>query len=142
MSNSHRHSRVDAPIVKQSFLDAFEDSGLFEWLSLNGKNLTYILIGLIAFLIIVYKVSSSHTIQAEKDYLQAATDFTLFQKPISANDSTATNDAFQRLNAIMATHGELHAAYDGALAQTLLNRGQLAEAKSFALRTLGRTRSD
>lgn len=141
MSNSHRNSRSETPIIKQSFFDSFEDSSFFEWLSKNGKNAVYLLVGLIALLIIVYRLSSTHTIQAEKDYMQAAADFALFQKP-AANGSTAANEALQSLNSIMAAHSELHAAYDGAIAQTLLNRGQPAEAKPFAQRVLNRTKSD
>lgn len=127
-------------LPKQHFLDSFEEGRLAEWLSSQGKNITYGLIALIAVLIIFYRFSTSHTSKQEQDYIQAAQDFTLFTNS-HASDAAST-EALQRLTAVMSSHPELHAAYDGTIAQTLLDKDKVSEAKPFALSTLARTRSD
>ncbi len=123
-------------------LNSLEEGALTEWLARYGKTIIYGLVAFVAILILVYRLSTGHAVKAEQEYFQAANDYALFTQEGPTKDSPNTNDAFQRLLTIMARHPELHAAYDGALAQTLLNRGQLAEAKPLAIATLERTKSD
>lgn len=135
MSSSIQHQTE-----KFNLLDYLDEGKLTDLLSIYGKNIAYALVALIALLAITYRFSSGQTIQAEQQYIQAANDFSLFAKPIE--DPALTGAALDRLTAIMAKHPELHAAYDGAIAQTLLNRGQVDDALPYAKATLSRTESD
>lgn len=140
MSN-HPQTKVEAIASKDnsSFL---EEGELIEWLSNNGKYLAYALIGLLVLFVIFYRYSSSHTSQAEQDYVQASNDFAIFTKATDATDKTTVDEALKRLISLMKSHPELHAAYDGILAQTLLNQGRVEEAQAYAEATLKRTQID
>lgn len=127
---------------KSTFLDFLDEGAITDWLADNGKNILYGLAGLIALLVIIFAVSHSDRSKAEQEYLQAANDFAYFSKAYDAKNPAQVNDVLSRLNNIMAKHPELHAAYDGALAQTLLNRSQTEEAKPFAQATLKRVKSN
>lgn len=140
MSHTPRHIPNEATIHKQGFLDKLDADSVVDWLAQNGRNVIYILLGLIALFILVYKISSSNTAKSEKDYLQASTDFSTFVR--SNADEASTQEAFTRLTSLMNSHPELHFAYDGAIGQTFLNRGQVAEAKPFIVNTLKRTQAE
>lgn len=142
MSHTPRHPSTETTIQKHSFFDSFDANSVVDWLAQNGKNVVYVLFGLIVLFVLVYRLSSSNTAKSEKDYLQASTDFSAFLRDNTTNDDTLTQDAFKRLTALMSSHPELHAAYDGAIGQTLLNRGQILEAKPFIVNTLKRTHAD
>lgn len=141
MSHTPRQLPHETTIHKQSFLDSFDANSVVDWLAQNGKNVIYVLLGLIALFVLVYRLSSSNTAKSEKDYLQAATDFSAFVRD-NANNDTTTQETFKRLIALMNSHPELHSAYDGAIGQTLLNRGQTSEAKPFIVNTLTRTQAE
>lgn len=141
MSHTPRQLPNETIIHKQSFLDSFDANSVIDWLAQNGKNVIYVLLGLIALFVLVYRVSSSNTAKSEKDYLQAATDFSAFVRD-NADDEPTTQESFKRLVALMSNHPELHSAYDGAIGQTLLNRGQTTEAKPFIVNTLKRTQAE
>jgi hypothetical protein len=135
-----KNSRKDEQ--KSTFLDFLDEGAITDWLSDNGKSILYGLIGLIALLVIIFAISSGGRSKAEQEYIQAANDFTYFSKAYDAKNPAQANDALARLNHLMSKHPELHAAYDGALAQTLLNRAQVEEAKPYALATLKRVKSN
>lgn len=139
MTNSNQHSRLNSSIPKQNLLDSFDQDSLIEWFSKNGKYAAYIFLGLIAFLIVVYRLSNSSTTQAEIDYLQAGKEFAAFESADFQKNPPAADEALKSLNSIMSSRTELHAAYDGAIAQILLNRAQVTEAKPYAQATLKRT---
>lgn len=124
--------------IKSSFLDFLEEGVLVDWFSRNGKHLLYGLIAFVALLLIIYRFSNSQTSKAEHTYLQAANDFNTFINVNHAQDPKGT-EALERLTTYMKSHPELHAAYDGAIAQTLLDRNLIAEALPFAQSTLART---
>jgi len=130
------------PALKLSFLDYMDEGRLNDWLSEKGKYTLYAVTGVLVLFIVIFAFSRGSGRIAEKEYLQAATDFAFFAKTTEAQDSTLTNDAFQRLLTIMDKDPDLHAAYDGAIAQILLNRGRVSEAMPFAERTLERTKTD
>jgi len=135
-------SDADKALPKQSFLESFEEGQAMEWLSKNGKNLAYGLMILLVLLFTFYRFSSRHTGKAEHDYLQASSDFNFFTRVNDAEDTGLVEDAFQRLNLLMIKHTDLHAAYDGAIGQVLLNRNQAEAAQPYIERTLKRTKVD
>jgi hypothetical protein len=127
---------------KPQVLDLLDESRITEWLIEYGSNILYMLAGTVGILILIYAFSSGQHSKAEQEYIQAANDFTYFTKSYDSKNPVPLNDAFNRLNSLMKKHPELHAAYDGALAQTLLNRTQIEEAQPFALATLARVKSN
>lgn len=141
MANSTPHKAQPAA-SKLSFLDKMDESKIVDWLSAYGKNLVYLLIALLVLIAVTYIISASFTAKPEKEYLQAASDFAYFTNGNELQDSALTADAYNRLQAIMSKYPELHAAYDGMLAQTFLNRNNVADAKPYAQATLARTKSN
>jgi hypothetical protein len=53
-----------------------------------------------------------------------------------------TDDSLQKLQTILKKHPELHAKYDGAIAQALLSAQNPTEAAPYAERTLQRTQGE
>ncbi|HEV8051138.1 MAG TPA: hypothetical protein VGP47_01490 [Parachlamydiaceae bacterium] len=129
-------------IQKSSFLDFLDEGRLTDWLSEHGKNILYGLAGILGLIVITYAFSSGQANKAEQEYIQAANDFAYFTKATDTQDPALVQGALDRLNNTMSKHPELHAVYDGAVAQTLLNRSKTAEAKPFASATLKRVSSN
>lgn len=141
MSNTSPR-KLETSVSKSSLLDYFDEGRMTEWFSLHAKNILYSLGGLVALFIIVYIFSSSQNSKAEHEYIQAANDFAFFSKADETQDPALANEALTRLKNIMAKHPELHAAYDGSLAQIFLNRAQPEEAKPYAAATFVRVKSN
>lgn len=133
---SHSNNNQSAPKLK--LLDHIETGNLAIWMNTNGKYIVYGLLGLFVLLIAFYRFSNTHTTESEKSYLQASSDFVNFTKASQSNDPNAEN-LLSNLIVLMNSHPELHAAYDGALGQLLLNRNAVDEAIPFVTRTLKRT---
>lgn len=139
MSNSSKSNlNINAAKSPLSFL---EEGVLVDWFANNGKYVAYGLIGLLILFVIFYRFSNGHLTKSEQDFSKAAQDFAIFTK-IDATDQTQLDNALARLNALMDKHPELHAAYDGTIAQTLLFRGQSAQATPYMESTLARTKSN
>lgn len=141
MSSSTSH-KSEPEISKLTLLDYFDEGRLTDWLSLHGKNIVYGLLVLIALLAIVFQLSNSFLTKAEEDYINAANAFNLFVQTNGSADPTLKEEAYTQLKSLMAAHPELHAAYDGVIAQTFLNRGLVAEAKPYVAATQARTQAD
>lgn len=140
MSNSQQHPHMKSSMPKQNLFLSFDQDTLIDWFSRYGKYAAYFFLTLIALLIVVFKLSNTSTSRAEVDYLQASQEFSSFENADIQKDPSASNEALNKLSSILSSRSELHAAYDGAIAQILLNRDQVSEAKPFALATLKRTK--
>lgn len=116
-----------------------EEQPVVQWFAENGKSLLYALGILILFFILGYKLATSGGSQSEADYLHAQSEFARFQ---DSDQREVQEESYQRLVTLMDRHPELHAKYDGLLAQTLLNRSQTAEAQKFATAALERTKTE
>ncbi len=116
-----------------------EEHPIVQWFAENGKSLLYVLGAGILLFILGYKLANGASNQSEMDYVQAQNEFNRFQ---TSEERDAQEDSFQKLVAVMDRHPELHAKYDGLIAQTLLNRSQTADAKKFASSALERTKSE
>lgn len=127
---------------KSTYLDFLDEDQIMTWLADNGKKILYSLAGLIGLLVIIYGISSSQHSKNEQEYILAANDFAYFSNSYDAKNFIKANDAFSRLNDFMTKHPELHAAYDGSLAQILLNHTQVKTAKPYALATFKRVKSN
>ncbi len=124
--------------LDREFSDGWMDHPFIDWLTANKQILLWGLVGLFAALLISYRYLSVRNLNAENDFMQAEM---AFQKIQQGTDS-ATTARLQELTTIMARHPELHAKYDGALAQMLLIQGQIPEAKALAQSTFKRVRPD
>ncbi|WP_154017811.1 hypothetical protein [Candidatus Protochlamydia phocaeensis] len=131
---------IGSPQLNSSdFSEGWMDHPFVEWLSAYKQYLIGGCVGLFALLVLAYRLLSTQTLQAEKDFFQAQADFLQFQQN---QDPSANPTLLKELKDIMARHPELHAKYDGALAQTLLIEGNPSEAKPFAQSSFQRTRPD
>lgn len=146
-------TRIDRKMAKQS-KNIYEQNSLVddnewvnhpvaEWVSLNRQNILWGLIALLALLVISFRIVSWKTSNAEAAYYKAQTVFNQFQKnPILADQSGTATPPLTELESMMQSYPELHAKYDGPLAQTLLAVGQLPTADQFAQATFKRTKDD
>lgn len=120
---------------------SFLDEGVAaEWFTNNGKSIGYGIAILVTSAFLFYFFTGSHANQKEEDYLQASRDFALFIK--AKEDSPSEKAAFTELKSLINTHPELHALYDGAIAQKLFNQSKSTEALQFANPTLKRIEID
>lgn len=124
----------------RSFSEEWMDHPWVEWLSSNKQVVLWGLVGLFAVLLLSYRLLSVQTLNAEHDFFQAQNAFNQLQQ--MPQNQVASSTAFQDLKEIMAKHPELHAKYDGALAQLMLIENNLPEAKAFAQSTFERVRPD
>lgn len=138
MKKQHKH--MPAPFESSpapSML--FDWDQVSEWLTENGKWLLLgfgVILGALLFYISAY----TESYKSEADYFKAATAYTTFSS--SSSSSEEREAALTTLKNILSSKPELHAAYDGLIAQTLINRGYTSEALPFANLALSRTKKN
>jgi hypothetical protein len=113
---------------------SWEDNPTIQWLMQHGRNLIIGILGICAAIFLIYLFTSRNTQKAENDYLTAENTFVKFMgaKP-------EEKEYLQQLEAIMQRRPELHAKYDGLIAQILIDKGQTNEALPFANSAIART---
>ncbi len=122
---------------------AWEDSAFVQWLSQYGSYAAWGALAAIALLILVYRLLSGGYEKAEREYLEADRAFQIFTQNSQGNaDPLTTKEALKNLHAILQRHPELHAKYDGLIAQTLINRGEVDSAIGYTNLALARTDSE
>lgn len=110
--------------------DSWVEYPIVQWIINNGKSIGYwALIALMGLFIASRFISSSQQ-KAEKDFFQAE------QSAIELNSAETQAQAVTSLKEIMDRHPELHAKYDGLIAQALLTDNKIDEAAPFADETL------
>lgn len=137
-------SKQTKPTAIPSFIDYhWTDHPAVEWISNNKQTILWIIIGLFAVLILAYRVMMTRTLNAEGDYFRAQTDFNQFQEAaLTAKNAVGDSAALNELDGFMASYPELHAKYDGPLAQTLIIEEQMPKALPLAQATFKRTAND
>ena len=135
----NKHS-TSSPFNSQDFSDGWMDHPFVEWISSNRKVLLWGLLGVFAALILSYRLISVRTLNAESDYFRAENTFQEIQKNPENKEKNAQN--LKELTLIMERRPELHAKYDGALAQYFIIENQPEEAEKFARSTFKRIKSD
>lgn len=118
------------------------DNAFLQWVTDHGKTLIYVFLALLAFIFLFFRLTSGSKSKAESDYFNASNDFALFQRLSSEDNRAGAQEALERLAAIIQSHPELHAQYDGIIAQTLINQGNNIEAKRYSISTLKRISQD
>jgi len=116
---------------------------IIEWLSIHKNILLWILVALVGSLILLSRLVTWTTINAEKDFFQAETVFAQFQQTALLPQNRVTSDEdLVLLNSIMQSYPELKPKYDGAMAQTLLISGQTPQAQPLIEDIAKRTQSE
>lgn len=119
---------------------SWEDHPAIQWMINHGRTLLWVLAAIIVALILIFRMGVSRNERTEGDYLQADYQFQLFARPATQDHSPEL--AFTQLQAILERHPELHAKYDGLIAQTLLSRGETDKALPYVTKALQRTENE
>ena len=112
-----------------------DDSPWIEWMSKNGKAVGYTILIFLAIFFLIFRFSTGKQGKAEKDYFNAANEYAAFQ-------NTGNPEVLAKLSAILDRRPELHAQYDGLIAQKLLNLGQISDASEYAQKSFKRISVD
>lgn len=120
----------------QNYLD---EEGILAWISKNGTYLLYAVLALIALIFIAYRFSSHQSASLGADYQNAANRYAQIQ---TAKDPQKRAQALQDLHAILLSHPEFNANYQGDLAQLLLVESDVTEALPLAKETIARVSGD
>lgn len=114
------------PDSSENHLHQFtDDHPLMQWLETNGKSLLVLLGVCLVLLFVIYRFVSGNNTQAQSDYIESVKQYALFQK-------NGDLEALKILDNILLARPELHAKYDGLLAQKLLNLGEVQKAETYA----------
>lgn len=127
MKKSHSQK---LPSEKIPMDDLLEEDRYLDWFAHYGKTFLITVVALFAILLVIYQVSTGSHSQAETDYIQAESAFLAFQQG---------DEPLDDLERLTLKHPDLHAKYDALVAETLLIRGETAEALPLANATLKRT---
>lgn len=134
----NKHSTLEAALEKSDLSDSFAENPIVQWISENGRNILWFLLVLLTLSILAYRFLSTPG-GSISEYFAADREFNLFLT--SERSETGANQAQESLNKltkILKRHPELHAKYDGRIAQALIVRGDYQAALPFAERTLSR----
>lgn len=118
--------------------DEWYDHAAIEWLSKNKQQILWGFLALFIGIIITYRFISAGNLNAERDFYEAQADFSLLQREANTFEEGEMQVTLQKLNAILQLHPELHAKYDGSIAQTLLIEQEASQAKEWAERNFKR----
>ena len=124
----------DAQIPSGKSIARFFESDFF---SRHATKLLYILVSLLLVLVLLYRIVSSSSANAERDYFNAEAAFSQLQ--FGMNDGEQPLDS---LLEILNRHAELHSKYDGLLVHELLKKRDLSTAKELAQLTFNRVPSN
>lgn len=119
-----------------SLEEAWIEHPAVQWAIANGKQIAYWALIAVLLLFTAYRYLASAAVQNEQEFISAES---AMQTLASGSDTDAS---LQKLQAILKKHPELHAKYDGQIAQALLTAQNPSEAAPFAERTLKRTQGE
>lgn len=127
-----------------SWSEQIQQHSSFQWIVNYGSYLMIAAIILIAILLFFYRTSDQYSATAESDYMTAAQNFSRFQKEVAqgANREVVEGKNFKELRQVINRRPELHAKYDGAMAQLLILLGASDLAEEYAQLALARTSAD
>lgn len=111
-----------------SFLtqSSLEDHPIFAWLEKNSRTVLLAVIGLALLLGLWYRSAANKHSAAEQDYFHAANAIEALKNP------SKSASALAEIQEILARRPELHAKYDGIIAQALLLDNNLNLAHTYA----------
>lgn len=123
---------------KFSLWNVLDEDTYAEWLTNYGKILLIAIACFGAVLLIGLRLSYGSSGKQISDYLKAKKEFATFQTA----EGEAQKEAFAGLQQIMQRLPDLHAKYDGLIAQQLLLQNDVKQGEEYAGMTLLRTDRD
>jgi tetratricopeptide (TPR) repeat protein len=139
MKKQHPSSSSSSPTIPPqplSLADHLEEHHVVQWLSKHGLTLIYFLLGAFFLFLLWYRFLGGNY-HSEQNFYEAESSLIKLQ-----NDPQDSQAALEKLRALLKAHPELHASYDGLIAQALLNEGDVKEATAYAEPTIERTKSE
>lgn len=131
---------VIPPTNQHSWSDTLEEHPFVQWMTANGKIILYVIVGLFLLGIMIFRFVMGSNASSEADFITAEKEYRLFAAPSKEGNDPATQaNALKTLNTILAAHPELHAKYDGSIAEILLIRGENSQASDYAVPAIQRT---
>src|SRR4051812_22136928 len=125
---------MDSPPLDQLGELELSDSKFTRFLLKYKKLFIYGFLSVIVLLFGVQRFVASRTSHSEQEYVNAEADFYQLQSHDAQSESALT-----KLQQAIDLHHELHAKYDGAIAQSLIKLNHIAAAKEYATPALHRT---
>lgn len=117
------------------------ENPLIERLTRHGESILYGVLGLFVLLFGGYLWFASGSTQAEGDFQAADEQFAVFQSQAESSPKDM-QEAFSKLDLLIAKQPDLGAKYDARIAQELIDRNDYRQAKPFAEAALDRVSKD
>lgn len=134
---------ISASTRQIRFTEDLADHPIIQWIMTNKRYLLFGFLGLFLLLIVSYRLISSTTLKAEEDFFRVQMTFNAFQeKAIHSKESSESLIDLNQLISLMDLHPELHAKYDGLIAQSLLIENLESKARPFAEQSFIRTKGE
>ncbi|MBA3239061.1 MAG: hypothetical protein H0T62_12035 [Parachlamydiaceae bacterium] len=122
--------------------DVLDQHPFIAWIMEHGENILYTLLGAIILLFAAYMWFSGSSTRDVGDFKSAHEEFQAFQKLSASGDSLNESETLAKLTQILKQQPSLQAKYDGLIAQTLIERNEVAKALPFADSTFRRIGKD
>ena len=125
---------------KTDLSEFLNENTYIQWITHHGRELLMGFVAIVLILIIVLRMTTGYGSKAYSDYISAENNFyTVLIGAKPGSDPRATEDALESLDKLLEKHPELHARYDGILAQTLINQGKVKESITFVKESINRS---
>lgn len=125
MNESKNRLKMYGDDQKPSFLESKQ----FLWFRENSNLLFYVLLGLIALFIVIYKTGSYRSSKNESDYFTAEKEYQKIVKSLQDGEKNESlKDSFDKLQSILQSRPDLASKYEGILTQALLIEGDNKDA--------------
>lgn len=128
----------DQKALESELSQTLGENPTIRWISQNGANLVWVLLGIIIAGLLVYRLLGGSSASTQ-DFLQAEASY---RSLVKDHDADKQQQALTTLASILKSAPTLQSKYDGMVAQVLLNRGKVSEAQPYIERTLARTSND
>lgn len=126
-------------IKENPFQDEFLGADLIEWFTAHRMTILYGVIALFAGILLTYRFISSQTENSEKEFLNAKNLFEKFEQQSLNIQISEAEQSFKELESLLATIPNLHAKYDGQIAQLQMLNGEEEKANQIAKSLFART---
>jgi hypothetical protein len=133
---------LENALKSQMALSSLEDNRLFQWINKNSLTILYAVLAALVLVFILSRVGDGSRTKAERDFADAETEYGLLKESLNGTEQASFNAQLASLQKLMSSHPELHAKYDGPIAQALILEGNGAEAQTFANGALQRTANE
>jgi len=132
-------AKQPSPLKQINISDELSENPFVDWLSANKGSILVGLAVVLTLLLFASRFISSRNLNAEADFLQSQVLLTEFQ---NRGAEMTESDSLPRLEDILSRHPDLHAKYDGLIAQELIIDREPAKARPFAEQSFQRTSQD